>query len=108
MLRLLIFDPPISDLPISDLPISDLCFLSLRVGGGYEFDLAEFWTFVRAGADDFIKEAPPGVKSALEKLPQADKYVFTNCNEIEAEVRGGQAGRRMGGWAGAALRRGED
>eukprot|EP00752_Nemacystus_decipiens_P018544 g16627.t1 len=57
----------------------------LRVGGGYEFDLAEFWTYVRAGAADFIKEAPPGVKSALEKLPQTDKHVFTNCNEIEAE-----------------------
>ncbi|CAN0252445.1 unnamed protein product, partial [Ectocarpus sp. 12 AP-2014] len=57
----------------------------LRVGGGYEFDLEDFWTSVRAGAADFIKEAPPGIKSALEKLPQKDKYVFTNCNEVEAE-----------------------
>lgn len=42
---------------------------------------------MRAGAADFIKEAPPGVKAALESLPQAEKYVFTNCNELEAEVR---------------------
>eukprot|EP00904_Undaria_pinnatifida_P007683 jgi/Undpi1/4044/HiC_scaffold_16.g07411.m1 len=56
----------------------------LRVGGGYEFDLDEFWTFIRAGVDEFIQEAPEGVLSALESLPQ-DKYVFTNCNEKEAE-----------------------
>lgn len=43
------------------------------------------WHRFRAGASDFISEAPEGVKAALEKLPQ-DKYVFTNCNETEAEV----------------------
>ncbi|CAM9388038.1 unnamed protein product [Scytosiphon promiscuus] len=57
----------------------------LRIGGGYEFDLDDYWTSIRAGAPDFIKEAPPGVKAALESLPQAEKYVFTNCNEKEAE-----------------------
>ncbi|CAN0178896.1 unnamed protein product [Ascophyllum nodosum] len=57
----------------------------LRVGGGYEFDIDEFWSFTRSGADEFLKEAPQGLKSALENLPQAKKYVFTNCNEKEAE-----------------------
>ncbi|CAN0424117.1 unnamed protein product [Pylaiella littoralis] len=57
----------------------------LRVGGGYEFDLADYWTSIREGAADFIREAPAELKSVLEQLPQQDKYVFTNCNEIEAE-----------------------
>ncbi|CAN0173431.1 unnamed protein product, partial [Hapterophycus canaliculatus] len=57
----------------------------LRVGGGYEFDLDDYWTSIRAGTADFIKEAPSGVKAALESLPQTEKYVFTNCNELEAE-----------------------
>lgn len=56
----------------------------LRVGGGYEFEHDDFWSFIRAGTKEFIQEAPAGVKSALESLPQ-DKYVFTNCNEKEAE-----------------------
>lgn len=37
------------------------------------------------GASEFLTDAPEGLKAALEKLPQ-DKYVFTNCNEKEAEV----------------------
>lgn len=57
---------------------------ALRVGGGYKFDTDEFWSDVRAGSSEFFTDAPDGVKAALEKLPQ-DKYVFTNCNEKEAE-----------------------
>ncbi|CAM9888268.1 unnamed protein product [Choristocarpus tenellus] len=57
---------------------------ALRVGGGYHFDLSDFWAACREGASSFISEAPAEVKATLESLTQ-DKYIFTNCNEKEAE-----------------------
>ncbi|KAG5177717.1 HAD-superfamily hydrolase [Tribonema minus] len=51
---------------------------------GHELNVEEYWADTRAGAEQFIKPAPQGLRDLLASLPQ-DLHIFTNCNEKEAE-----------------------
>lgn len=52
------------------------------LGEGYVFDSLEYDTFVRQGAQKYIKADPP-LRSFLESLPQR-KIIFTNAPESSA------------------------
>lgn len=51
--------------------------------GGFDIEAEEYWNCLRAGAEQFLflnKE----VQRLLQSLPQAEKWLFTNCSEKHA------------------------
>ena len=51
--------------------------------GGFEIDEQEFWTDIRQGHEKYFTE-DEHLREFLHSIP-LDKYIFTNCNEIQAE-----------------------